>query len=518
VEGSAREGLNRVSVASTPQELPQLPTDDLILVSVLGEGATAFVYRAWMTEHGQWCAVKVLKEGKPARTRQRFLDEALLLRGLSHRNLIKVFRVEDGAAPWFVMEIADGGSLKDWCARHGRMPPRLAVDAAIQVCKGVSIAHQAGYVHRDIKPHNVLVNRSGACKLTDFGVARIANRRVVDEDPSASGDALGTLGYMAPEQQADPSSVDEGADIYGIGALLFHLLIGDTPPGNLFMATREYPELFQSIPDALAPVLQKATNYKRSDRHATAMDLARDLHATWEFLPPLERSAPTLTTDIPHEPPPPPGMTTRTPNSAPSVDRVTLPPLDVFAPQVDENPALTPPSTSPSTPRPIVYRDEDEGASGTRWWLVGLMFVTLAFALFSVDVFWVGTARTECVAALTAFDEGARRNAAIIDELATMGADREVLAAAHTRLRSGSIRERHAAAVAFVELLSTAATTHSSDDRLAKVVNARLVELSAALASWTGSLERWEDRTDRLPGSLVSPLVGTPDKEVEGGR
>jgi serine/threonine protein kinase len=501
-----------------PPDLPDLDVTDLILVGALGEGAAARIYRAWMADKGGWCAVKVLKEGASPRTHQRFVDEGRLLRELSHRNLIKVLHLGEGAQPWFLMEIADGGSLRDWCARFGRMPPRLAVDATIQVCKGIAVAHQAGVIHRDVKPHNVLINRSGVCKVTDFGIARLRNHAFGDggEDPTLRPDtleALGTLGYMAPEQHADPSSVDAGADLYAIGATLFHLLRGEAPPGNLFMATREYPELWRDIPDALVPVLQRATSFRRADRQASAMDLARELHATWEFLPPIGRDSPTLTTGIPLEPAPPPGMLKRTPITLSSVDGTMQPSTDGVPPEVLAPRPLTP---APRPPRERRRPPTVEPPAGTgKAAKAVVVAVALSATLLAADAGWVHLARRACLRAQAGFEEVARANAAVIDELGSAGADRVALAAAYDAVRDGTPRERHAAAQAWVAALAAATP---EDARIGTLVRSRQQALEGALAPWSEALSTWDRRSGGLPGSLVTPLVGGPDTPGGDGR
>jgi serine/threonine protein kinase len=495
----------------SPEALPPLQPDGLVPVAVLGEGATAKVYRAWMIREGQWCAVKVLKPGKPDKLRRRFLAEAEMLCRLSHRNLVKGFEVSDGEPPWFSMEIADGGSLKDWCTRHGRMAPRLAVDVAIQICKAVSVAHQAGYVHRDIKPHNVLISRRGVCKLTDFGVARVMVQAdgEADGDVSLSGDALGTLGYMSPEQQADPHAADARSDVYGIAATLLHLLTGATPPGNLFMATREYPEIYQGIPDALVPILQKATEYRRDDRHPNALELARELHAASEFLPPMGRS-PSLTADLPLEPLPPPGFVGRTPPSVPSVD---------------SGPAsFPPPEEMPQTPTPAQLRRPEPveyplpEPARTRWGLVVVLIATQVFLAFSLDVYWVGSARGRARDTESAFVDAARRHVAVIDELAAAGADRDELAAGHTALRSGSPLVRRDAARRWIDELRAAADAHPPETRVRVVVTSRIDALGTALDPWCEAVDEWRRRSDTLPGAVVREFVGRPDKAEERGR
>lgn len=509
-----------MSVTTPEAAIPRLPDHDLLLVSVLGEGGSAMVYRAWRIDAGEWCAVKVLKPGKNAKLRKRFLTEARMLCDLSHRNLVKGFQVSDTDPPWFSMEIADGGSLKDWCTRHGSMAPRLAVEVAIQICKGVSVAHLAGYVHRDIKPHNVLVNRRGVCKLTDFGVARVAITSAPNDEPpdfSTSADALGTLGYMSPEQQADPSSVDPRSDVYGIGATLLHLLTGQPPPGNLFMAAREYPELFEGIPDPLVPVIRKATEYRRDDRYANALELARELHAVSEFLPPAPKGSPTLTTGIAIEPMPPPGMVSRTPVSGPSIDSgpSSIPPGGILP---REEVATASPVAVRRTSQPTMQRPGGPPVSATRWPLVVALLFAQVFLAFSADVYWVGSSRRAAQTAAVPFDATVRRHVAIVDELAGAGADRAELEAAFGRMRSESLLAQRDAAEAWLALLRSSADAHPPEPRVQVVVRTRIDELEAAFAPWDAAVDTWTARATGFPGNLVSGFLRPPDKAAGGDR
>ena len=271
----------------------------------IGAGGMAEVYRAWDRREGVWCALKVMNAhyaSRPA-ARQRFIDEGRTVIGLDHRNVISAWDIDaSGERPFLVMELAECGSLKDWVDRFGQMPARMAVDVAIQISKGVGAAHRARVVHRDIKPHNILVTRRGLCKVTDFGIAQISREDGTADIPNAtlhSQNAMGTLGYMAPEQRTDPHSADIRTDIYGIGATLYTLLTGNVVT-NLFIAERE-TQLLDGIPRELVPILTRATKYRPEERYDSVQELAKALFEVRDALPPDPPNGPPLAHAVPDE-------------------------------------------------------------------------------------------------------------------------------------------------------------------------------------------------------------------------
>ncbi len=273
------------------QALPTIGGGRYKLASKLGEGGMAVVYKGWDTKLKVWRAVKVLlpEFSRRKKLRKRFENEALTMAKLQHRNVVGVFDVgTDEALPYIVMELATGGCLIDWVQEHGAMPPRMALDVTMQVCKGIGASHELGVVHRDIKPHNVLITKRGVCKVTDFGIAQ------TDEGGgmTKTGSVMGTLGYMAPEQRTNAKNVDQRADVYGIGATLYKLVTGGAV-ADLFLAEHD-ATMLEGVPDELVPVLLKATAYKPERRHATVSELAKELHNTKKDLPPDSQTAPSL--------------------------------------------------------------------------------------------------------------------------------------------------------------------------------------------------------------------------------
>ncbi len=266
-----------------------------LLVKPLGEGGMATVFRAFDQRLQVWRAVKILSpeySSKP-RLRARFETEAQTMALLEHRHIVRVYDVGvDGAFAYIVMELVEGGSLVDWLERHGVMPPRMAVDVTIEFCEGVAAAHAKGVIHRDIKPHNVMVTREGSCRVTDFGIARVGDG---DMQITKTGAVMGTWGYMAPEQRTNAKAVDERGDVYASAATLYTLLTNKMPM-DLFAADRD-ATMMAGIPAVLAPVLLRATDYHRENRPDTILAFAQELREVRDQLPPVPEGTPPLARD-----------------------------------------------------------------------------------------------------------------------------------------------------------------------------------------------------------------------------
>ncbi|HSD02086.1 MAG TPA: serine/threonine-protein kinase [Gaiellales bacterium] len=197
----------------------------------LGRGGMAVVYLAYDTELRRPVAVKMLADHglDDAAFRARFAREARSAAMLSHPNIVQVFDIgEDAGRPFIVMEYVEGGTLADVMRRERRLaPPRVAAIAR-QCCAGLVCAHDAGLVHRDIKPHNLLLTPEAAIKIADFGVARALDQTRL----TLTGSIIGTARYLAPEQ-ADGGAVTPAADIYALGVVMYELLTGRPPhPGD----------------------------------------------------------------------------------------------------------------------------------------------------------------------------------------------------------------------------------------------------------------------------------------------
>lgn len=264
------------------------------LVETIGQGGMATVHRAFDHQEQRWVAIKLLAPAMARHLviRQRFSREAELVSRLDHPNIVPFFSMEQSQSlVWLVMELIEGQTLGRWSQLHGGMPPRMAVEAILQVCEGVAFAHSTGIIHRDIKPGNVLVDRSGRCRVADFGLARSADSVRL----TRTGMTMGTFGFMAPEQQDDAVRAGVPADIFSIGATLLSLLIGRAPadiPSGLAAVS-------SSLPLSLSQTLMRSTLSEPKNRHDSVSKLSRALRASLHDLPPVPDTTPKLHVPIP---------------------------------------------------------------------------------------------------------------------------------------------------------------------------------------------------------------------------
>ncbi len=253
----------------------------------------ATVYRVYDERLRVHRALKMLSPEMTlqAAIRRRFENEAHTMARLAHPNIVSVHDVgDDGEHVFIVMELIEGGSLMDHLDRFGPLDERTAVDISIGVLRGLNLAHENGVVHRDIKPHNVLLAADGTPKVTDFGIARIQT----DDMPgmTRTGSIIGTWAFMAPEQRAGARDLDRRADVYSVGATLVTLVTGDLP-GDLFVSEL-HKKLLLKVPESLREVIQHATRYDASDRFSNAAEMASALEALLPALPPTPAERPKL--------------------------------------------------------------------------------------------------------------------------------------------------------------------------------------------------------------------------------
>ena len=262
---------------------------DFKLLKKLGEGGMGEVYLARQQGLDRNVALKVLSKqlGKKSTFVERFFREARAMARLDHPNVLKVFAVEtDQGRHYVAIEYVDGQSMQDWVDQLGRLTVADSVLVAIHCAEALLHAHQAKLVHRDVKPDNVLVTRSGLVKVADFGLAKAA-----DEDVSMtqSGTGMGTPLYMAPEQARNAKAVDLRADIYALGCSLYHFLTGELPfqgDSALELVTAKEKGLFTSarklnsdIPDRLDLIIDRMIARDPDHRHADCSELLDQLNA-----------------------------------------------------------------------------------------------------------------------------------------------------------------------------------------------------------------------------------------------
>jgi len=262
------------------------------VVGELGRGGTATVYEARDRVLHRPCAVKLLTDvGQGAAgqsRRERLQTEAMALATLDHPRVVRVFDLgEHEGLPFLAMELVKGGSLADRLLADGPLRPAEAVDRLVEVLEALQAAHHAGIVHRDVKPHNVLLRADGTAALADFGIARQEA-----SSHTKTGVALGSLDYMAPEQRIDARRAGPPADLYGAGCTLYHLLTADTPV-DLYLSPDHSPR-WEGVPVPLRGIIRRATAVDPGDRYATAEAMSHALSTCRESvkaLPPRQAIA-----------------------------------------------------------------------------------------------------------------------------------------------------------------------------------------------------------------------------------
>ncbi|MGE5573143.1 MAG: Stk1 family PASTA domain-containing Ser/Thr kinase [Bacteroidota bacterium] len=255
------------------------------ILSRVGEGGMAEVYRARDSVLNRIVAIKVLRPqfASDEEFVERFRREAQAAASLSHPNIVSIYDVgRDGDRYYIVMEYVSGRSLKDLIREQGSLPPDRAAWIASQILAALDHAHENNIVHRDIKPHNILVTPEGRVKVTDFGIARATSTSALTE----TGTIIGTVNYFSPEQ-AKGEAAGVGSDIYSLGVVLYEMIAGrvpfrgDTPIAIALqhLQSEAIPpsELNPRVPPALDRIVMKALEKDPSRRYRHARDMMRAL-------------------------------------------------------------------------------------------------------------------------------------------------------------------------------------------------------------------------------------------------
>ena len=266
----------------------------------IGTGGMGTVYRVIDRKINEAMALKVLKpEIVPDTTViERFKNELKLARKVSHKNVCRLYDLHEEAGTLFItMEYVPGESLGALIRREGRLSAAQATSLGIQIVEGLAQAHNLAVIHRDLKPHNIMIEPAGTVRIMDFGIAR----HLGGPELTAAGIMVGTPSYMSPEQ-ASGESVDERTDIYSLGAILYEMVIGRPPfegESGLAVALKhktELPrrprELNADVPEAFDRLVMKCLAKKKEDRYQSAEELLAELVRLKEGKTPVTAEAP----------------------------------------------------------------------------------------------------------------------------------------------------------------------------------------------------------------------------------
>jgi serine/threonine protein kinase/beta-lactam-binding protein with PASTA domain len=330
------------------------------VVRKLGAGGMANVYLAEDQELGRRVAIKILNDrhANDEQFVERFRREAKNAAALSHPNIVSIYdRGEAEGSYYIAMEYLDGRSLKELIVSRGPAPITVAVEYARQILQALRFAHRHGIVHRDIKPHNVLVDAEGRVKVTDFGIARAGTSQMTE-----AGSIVGTAQYLSPEQ-ARGTSVDQRSDVYSLGIVLYELLTGTVPftgdtPVEIAMkhlsTIAEPPSTRRhDIPRDLDLIVMRALAKDPNDRYQSTEEMDADLE---RFM----RGA---------------AVSPVTEESATQIMRVPVDPIAATAATM-----ITPRRSQLPPPPPPVYYDLEEPIHRRPiWpWIAALIFVIAA--------------------------------------------------------------------------------------------------------------------------------------------
>ena len=256
------------------------------LIEKIGEGGMAVVYKARCRLLNRYVAIKILRPEftKDAQFVENFKRESQAAAGLSHPNIVSIYDVgQEGNIYFIVMELVDGKPLSQVIEEKGRIEYKEAIQITRQIASALSLAHKNGIVHRDVKPHNILITSAGVAKLADFGIAKAVSASTII---GGTNKVMGSVHYFSPEQ-ARGAYVDERSDIYSLGIVMYEMLTGKVPfdgDNPISVALMHINDPMPSVnaevpglPPQLDKIIQKATDKYQTNRYKTADELIEAL-------------------------------------------------------------------------------------------------------------------------------------------------------------------------------------------------------------------------------------------------
>lgn len=282
---------------SMAQSLQHVP--GFLLMRKIGAGAMASVYKAKQLSLDRIVAIKILPKrlSEDPSFVQRFHKEGRAAAKLSHNNIVQAIDVgEHLGYHYFVMEFVDGKTVYDELAEKGKYKEAEALDIIIQIARALDHAHARGFIHRDVKPKNIMITKEGVAKLADMGLAREASD--IAAAAAEKGRAYGTPYYISPEQIRGVSDVDFRADIYSLGATFYHMVTGRVPfeghtPAEIMHKHLREPlvppdHINTELSSGLGEVIERAMAKDRRHRYASTQDMLVDLELVRRGEPPLQ--------------------------------------------------------------------------------------------------------------------------------------------------------------------------------------------------------------------------------------
>src|ERR1039458_1577760 len=259
------------SIGAVAAAFPQLE-----ILELIGHGGMGVVYKARQPRLDRLVALKLLPQSLAADAAfaERFNREARVLARLNHPNIVTVHDFgQSGGFFYLLMEFVDGVNLRQ-AMQAGRFTPQQAMMLVPKVCEALQFAHDEGILHRDIKPENILLDTKGRVKIADFGIAKLIGEARENLTLTASGQAVGTPHYMAPEQLEHPQDVDQRADIYSLGVVFYEMLTGELPIGR-FAPPSEKSSVDARVDEVVFHALEK----EREKRFRTAGEVKTSVEA-----------------------------------------------------------------------------------------------------------------------------------------------------------------------------------------------------------------------------------------------
>jgi serine/threonine protein kinase len=291
--GQAKRLLEQIEKARPSQQLPGYQ-----ILGKLGAGAMATVFKARQLSLDRIVAVKVLpkKWSSDREFVERFYKEGKAAAQLSHNNIVQAYDVgEAGGYHYFVMEFVDGHTVYDDLARGKPYSEAEGLRVIMQMAEALKHAHERGFIHRDVKPKNIMITKDGVAKLADMGLARQASD--IEAGKAEAGRAYGTPYYISPEQIRGEVDIDFRADIYSLGATFYHMVTGRVPydgPTPSAVMHKHLKEPFvppdhvnQSLTAGVAEVIEMMMAKDRRERYSSTAELLEDLQAVARGEPPL---------------------------------------------------------------------------------------------------------------------------------------------------------------------------------------------------------------------------------------